>query len=277
MKILILGGTLFLGRYIVESALSKGHEITLFNRGKTNSRLFPEIEKLKGDRDSDLQILKNRKWDVVIDTCGYIPRIVEKSAEILAGNVKLYVFISTISVYKDFSKSGMTEESTLASLDDENNEILNNKTYGALKTHCEEKVIKHFPERNLIIRPGLIIGPHDYSDRFTYWPVRIQQSGEIIIPENTNYPNQFIDVRDLADFVIKSIGNSKIGIFNATGPKDRFSFQKLIDLCVPFAKKKVEFIKISEKFLEDNLHEKNVSLPLLEAKGEWKGIERIYT
>ena len=121
-----------------------------------------------GDRDSDLEVLKGRKWDIVIDTCGYIPRIIEKSAEVLANNVGLYVFISTISVYKDFLKPGINEESPLATLEDESIETLNNETYGALKTHCEERVIKHFPENNLIIRPGLIVGPDDYTDRFTY-------------------------------------------------------------------------------------------------------------
>ncbi|MCK4980136.1 MAG: NAD-dependent epimerase/dehydratase family protein, partial [Candidatus Delongbacteria bacterium] len=276
MKILILGGTLFLGKHIVGSALRDGHEVTLFNRGN-HPELYPEVEKLVGDRDSELDILKGRKWDVVIDTCGYIPRIVEKSAEVLADNVDLYVFISTISVYKDFSKPGITELSELATLEDESDETLNNETYGALKTHCEERVMKHFPENNLIIRPGLIVGPDDYTDRFTYWPVRIQKGFDIIIPENTNYPVQFIDVRDLADFTLKMSENKATGVFNATGPEKRLSFKEFLDHCFPFAEVDIDIdlVKIPEQFLEDSLAEYKAGLPMLEAKGEWAGIEQV--
>jgi len=219
MKILILGGTLFLGRHIIESAVRNGHEVTMFNRGRRNPELFPDVEKIQGDRDSDLAALKGRKWDAVIDTCGYIPRIVERSAEALAGNAETYLFISTISVYKDFSKPGITENSGLAHLENEADETLTNETYGALKAHCEERVKKYFPDNSLIIRPGLIVGPNDYSDRFTYWPVRIKKGGKIIIPRNTDYPIQFIDVRDLADFAVRMIENKRTGTFNATGPK----------------------------------------------------------
>ncbi|HQO09471.1 MAG TPA: NAD-dependent epimerase/dehydratase family protein [Clostridiales bacterium] len=275
MKILVLGGTLFLGKHIVERALKNGHEITLFNRGKHSSELFPETEKIKGDRDSDLEILQGRKWDAVIDTCGYIPRIVEKSAEILSKNVKTYVFISSISAYKDFSKPGINERSKLASLETEDKETLTNETYGALKAHCEARVKKHFPKRNVIIRPGLIVGPDDYSDRFTYWPVRIQKGGNIIIPKTTNYPIQFIDVRDLADFIILLLEKNKTGIFNATGPKNRFTFQELLDICIHFAKKDVNLIKMPGKFLARQLSENDCYLPLEESKGEWAGIEQI--
>jgi 2'-hydroxyisoflavone reductase len=275
MKILVLGGTLFLGKHIVEKAQKNGHEITLFNRGKRNPELFPGIEKIKGDRDSDLEILHKRKWDAVIDTCGYIPRIVEKSAEVLSSNVKTYVFISSISAYKDFSKPGITEKSKLASLELEDEETLTNETYGALKAHCEARVKKHFPKRNLIIRPGLIVGPNDYSDRFTYWPVKIQNGGEIIIPRKTNYPIQFIDVRDLADFIIRSLENKMTGVFNATGPKTRFTFQELLDICIPFAKKDVNLIKIPGKFLAAKFSENDFYLPLEESKGEWAGIEQV--
>lgn len=276
MKILILGGTLFLGKHIVESALREGHEVTLFNRGNRHE-LFPEVEKIVGNRDSDLEVLKGRKWDVVIDTCGYIPRIVEKSAEVLKNNVGLYVFISTISVYKDFSKPGVTEESPLATLEDQSVETLNNETYGALKTHCEERVIKHFPDNNLIIRPGLIVGPDDYTDRFTYWPVRIQKGFNVLVPENTNYPVQFIDVRDLADFAVKLAENNTTGTFNATGPEMKLTFQRFLDQCATFAPidLDLQFVKISDQFLEDSLNEHESNLPMLEAKDEWAGIEQI--
>ncbi|OGI11291.1 MAG: hypothetical protein A2Y40_01290 [Candidatus Margulisbacteria bacterium GWF2_35_9] len=275
MKILILGGTLFLGRHIIESAVRNGHEVTMFNRGKRNPELFPDVEKIQGDRDSDLAALKGRKWDAVIDTCGYIPRIVERSAEALSGNADTYLFISTISVYKDFSKPGITEKSELGRLEDKADETLTNETYGALKAHCEERVKKYFPDNSLIIRPGLIVGPNDYSDRFTYWPVRIKKGGKIIIPQNTDYPIQFIDVRDLADFAVRMLENKRTGTFNATGPKQRFTFQELLDVSISFADKKVEFIKLPDNILEEALTGNNADLPLMEAKGEWEGIEQI--
>lgn len=275
MKILVMGGTLFLGKHIVERALKNGHEITLFNRGKHSPDLFPGIEKIRGDRDSGLDLLKNRKWDAVIDTSGYIPRIVGKSAEFFSKNVKSYVFISSISAYKDFSKPGITERSKLASLETEDKETLTNETYGALKALCEAEVRKHFPKGNIIIRPGLIVGPDDYSDRFTYWPVRIQKGGDIIIPRKTNYPIQFIDVRDLAGFIIRLIENDKKGIFNATGPADRFTFQELLDICIALTEKDVNLIKIPGKFLAGKLSENGCYLPLEESKGDWVGIEQV--
>jgi 2'-hydroxyisoflavone reductase len=275
MKILIIGGTLFLGRHIVESALGNGHEVTLFNRGKRNTDLFPGVEKIKGDRDSDLELLKGRKWDAVIDTCGYIPRIVEKSAQALSENAGTYVFISSISVYKDFSKAGINEEADLLQLENEADETLTNETYGALKTHCEERVLKHFPSNSLIIRPGLIVGPHDYTDRFTYWPVRVKRGGQVIIPDHTDYPIQFIDVRDLADLALRLVESKVTGIFNATGPENEFTFKQLLDACLPFAEKNVEFIGLPEEFLEESLNENGTYLPMSEAKGEWAGIEQV--
>ncbi len=275
MKILIIGGTLFLGRHIVESSLRDGHEVTLFNRGKRNADLFPGVEKIKGDRDSDLELLKGRKWDAVIDTCGYIPRIVEKSAQALSESAGTYVFISSISVYKDFSKAGINEEAELLQLENEADETLTNETYGALKAHCEERVLKHFPQNSLIIRPGLIVGPNDYTDRFTYWPVRVRRGGQVIIPDHTDYPIQFIDVRDLADLALRLVENEVTGIFNAAGPEKKFTFRQLLDACLPFAEKKVEFIGLPEEFLEESLNENGTYLPMSEAKGEWAGIEQV--
>jgi len=277
VKLLVIGGTLFLGRHIVECAVRNGHEVTLFNRSMSNKDIFPELEKIIGDRDKDIGLLKGRKWDAVIDTCGYIPRIVESSTEFLKDNAAVYVFISTISVYTDFSKPGINEESELAKLENEADETLNNETYGPLKTHCEERVRKHFPDNHLIIRPGLIVGPHDYSDRFTYWPVRIQKGWRIIIPENTDYPVQFIDVRDLAEFTISMIEKNSRGIYNATGPEKEMRFQELIDICAQFAAEDIdfEFVRIPDPFLEEKLAQHQAYLPLAEAKGEWAGIEQV--
>ena len=183
MKLLILGGTGFLGPQIVEYALERGHELTLFNRGKTNPQLFPNVEKLQGDRDPDkgegLNALRDRAWDAVIDTSGYVPRIVRASAELLAATVRQYLFVSTLSVYADSDQAGLDETAPVATLDDETNEDVS-RFYGPLKALCEREVQKAFDERATIVRPGLIVGPGDSSDRFTYWPVRIDRGGEVL-------------------------------------------------------------------------------------------------
>lgn len=170
MDILILGGTQFLGRHIAQTALARGHTLTLFNRGRTNPDLFPEIEKLRGDRDDDLAALAGRRWDACVDTCGYVPRIVRASAEALAGAVGHYTFISSISVYDDFTAPDVNEESPVGTLADETVEEITGETYGPLKVLCERAAEAAIPGRTLVIRPGLIVGPNDPSNRFTYWP-----------------------------------------------------------------------------------------------------------
>src|SRR5262245_57295923 len=172
MRILILGGTQFLGPEIVEAAQARGHVLTLFNRGKTNPGLFPDIEKLHGDRDGDLKSLEGRTWDAVIDTSGYVPRIVSMSAKLLAPSVQRYLFISTISVFAEDVKPGTAEDGKLATMEDEKNEEIG-KYYGALKALSEKAAEKEIPGRTWIVRPGLIVGPGDRSDRYTYWPARL--------------------------------------------------------------------------------------------------------
>jgi 2'-hydroxyisoflavone reductase len=198
MNLLILGGTAFLGRHIVESALVQGHTVTLFNRGRTNPDLFPQVETIMGDRKESLDALGRRQWDVVIDTSGYHPNDVCASATWLASHVGRYIFISTISVYADFSQPGIDENAPIARLDDPATATLSNETYGPLKSHCEDVVLEIYGPRSLIIRPGLIVGPHDPTDRFTYWPVRAARGGEILAPEGPQLPVQYIDARDLA-------------------------------------------------------------------------------
>src|SRR5689334_6482369 len=198
MKLLILGGTQFLGRHLIESAIARGHTVTLFNRGQTQPDLFPDIEKLRGDRGGDLASLRNRRWDAVVDTCGYVSHNVGASAELLADAVGLYVFISSISVYSDFSRPGLDESALLSKLGagaTENDG--DSKTYGARKALCEEAVERYLPDRALIIRPGIIVGPHDPLDRFTYWVRRIAKGGEVLAPAPTSAPVQLIDARDL--------------------------------------------------------------------------------
>ena len=200
MDLLILGGTGFLGPHTVRAARSHGHKITLFNRGRTNPQLFPDLTHLRGDRDpktgDGLQALTGRQWDAVIDTSGYVPRLVRASAELLAPNVKQYVFISTISVYADFTKIGIVETDPLGTLDDETVEKITAENQGPLKALCEQAAEAAMPGHVTNVRPGLIVGPGDPTDRFTYWPVRIEHGGEVLAPLPKDAPVQFIDVRD---------------------------------------------------------------------------------
>src|ERR1700736_1211010 len=226
LRILILGGTGFTGPYQIHYALSRGHKVTTFNRGKTHPGETPaEVEQLVGDRNGKLDALKNRQWDVVIDNPTTLPAWVRDAAQLLKGNVDRYVFISTISVYGEV-KQGVDESAPLAKYDgpDPYNETLEAmrasgyKPYGPLKALSEKEAEKWFPGKALIIRPGLIVGPRDETDRFTYWPVRIDRGGEVLAPGNPNDPVQFIDARDLAEWTIRMVESRETGTYNATGP-----------------------------------------------------------
>ena len=230
MRLLILGGTIFLGRHLVDAALAAGHELTLFNRGQHNPELFPEVEKLRGDRDGGLETLKGRRWNAVIDTCGYVPRVVSQSAELLAYAVDRYVFISTISVYADASRPGISEDNPLADPETGTEEITGD-SYGPLKVACEKAVERAFPDRSLIIRPGLIVGPNDPTDRFTYWPVRLHRGGEVLAPEPKSAPAQVIDVRDLAAWTIQMLEREATGVYNATGPARPINMEDMLGEC----------------------------------------------
>lgn len=216
MKALVLGGTKFLGRAFVEAALARGHELTLFNRGETNADLFPEVEQLRGDRTEGLSALAGRAWDAVIDPSGYVPRVVRESAEQLSESGR-YVFVSSISVYPDFDEP-RTEADPTAELGDASADKLapDYSNYGALKALCEAEVERVFGERSLIVRPGLIVGPHDPTGRFTYWAHRLARGGEILAPGPPDRPTQFVDVRDLATWIVDAVENGLSGTFNAT-------------------------------------------------------------
>ncbi len=231
MKLLILGGTAFIGRHLVDAALERGHEVTLFNRGQHNPNLYPAVERLRGDRDGDLTALRGRRWDAVVDTCGYVPRIVRASAEALADAVDHYTFISTISVYPDLSLKDMDEDAPLATLDDPSVEEVTGETYGGLKVLCEATVEQALPGRALIVRPGLIVGPHDPSDRFTYWPHRVAQGGEALAPGRPEYPTQFIDARDLMEWTLQAVERRLTGVYNATGPAYSVTMGGVLDTC----------------------------------------------
>src|SRR3954468_9683164 len=227
LRILILGGTGFTGPYQVRYAVQRGHKVTVFNRGKTHKSELPEgVEQLVGDRNGQLDALKNRKWDVCIDNPTMLPSWVRDAAQILKGNVERYVFISTISVYGDM-KGGPDENAPLAKYEgaDPYKETRDTviasqfKLYGPLKTLSEQEMQKWFPNQSLIIRPGLIVGPGDDTDRFTYWPVRIDRAGEVLAPGEPKDPVQFIDARDLAEWTIRMAENRETGVYNATGPE----------------------------------------------------------
>jgi 2'-hydroxyisoflavone reductase len=179
---LIFGGTVFLGRHLVDAALSQGHEVVLFNRGRTDPELFPQVKKLRGDRDGDLDALGGRSFNVVIDTSGYIPRVVRDSARLLADASEHYVFVSSISVYEDFTDANIDESAATAELEDDVSEDVE-LYYGPLKLACEREVSNAFGDRALIVRPGLIVGPFDPTDRFTYWVTRIAAGGEVLAPD----------------------------------------------------------------------------------------------
>ena len=238
LRILILGGTGFTGPFQVRYAISRGHKVTVFNRGKTHPGELPkEAEQLIGDRNGQLDALKGRKWDACIDIPTTLPVWVRDAAQLLQGNVDRYVFISTISVYSDNSKPGMDESGPLAEYKGADAMKETQQTlaasrfalYGPLKVLSEKEAEKWFPGKALIVRPGLIVGPGDESDRFTYWPVRVDRGGEILAPGSPSDPVQFIDARDLAEWTIRMVEQGTTGTFNATGPKTKLAIGEMLD------------------------------------------------
>jgi len=239
LKILILGGTRFIGLHMTALALARGHTLTYFNRDKTKTDRYREVERIKGDRNGQIDGLRDREWDVVIDNSGYVPRHVRLSAELLAPKVKQYVFTSSISVYPNFSEP-RDESSPVGKLADETVEKVDGETYGPLKALCEQAVLSVMPGRTTIIRPGLIVGPDDNTDRFTYWPARAARGGEFIAPGSPTDPFQVIDARDLAAFTINAIENHVTGTYNLVSNVNDFKFGELTDACVAAAKKQAK-------------------------------------
>ena len=264
LRLLILGGTGFTGPHQVRYALSRGHKVTVFNRGKTHPGELPkEAEQLIGDRNGQLDALKGRTWDVVIDIPTTLPVWVRDVAEILKGNVERYVFISTISVYADNSKPGMDETGVLAKYtgEDSKKETLqtlrasNYRLYGPLKVLAEKEAEKWFPGKTLIIRPGLIVGPGDETDRFTYWPVRVDRGGEVMAPGEPSDSVQFIDARDLAEWTIRMVEQGDTGTYNATGPKLKLSIKEMLDGIKKATKSDARFTWVNADFLAaHNVH-----------------------
>lgn len=250
MTILILGGTEFLGRYLVHAGLARGHRITLFNRGRTNPGLFPEVEKLRGDRNGDLNALKGHKWEAVIDTCGYLSSKVRATAGFLAEAVEHYTFVSSVSVYRDFSQPDMDESGPLEvlannSLEDESND----DSYGARKVLCEKAAEDMMPGRVLSVRAGLIVGPHAGIDRFPYWVRRIARGGEVLAPGHPETPVQLIDVRDLAHWMVCMAEKRTTGILNATGPRHVLTFGGMLEACAAASGSDAKVTWVPEDFL----------------------------
>ncbi|MFD1019280.1 SDR family oxidoreductase [Thalassobacillus hwangdonensis] len=268
MKVLILGGTVFVGRHIVEQALERGHEVTLFNRGKTNNDLFPEVEKLIGDRDDKLKSLEGRQWDVVIDTTGYVPRIVEQSAKLLKDHVKKYVFVSTISVYKDYKEKYLSEDYPKGEWDATTEEVTGG-TYGPMKFECERRLQEILsPGQLTVVRPGLIVGPNDPTDRFSYWVDRYNRGGEILVPDLQDQPIQVIDVRDLASWMIALAESGETGTYNATGYDESPSWNDFLESLKKASSSNVTEVKVDpEKLLKTDVRP-FVDIPLWIPKSE---------
>src|SRR4051794_40724893 len=243
MNLLVLGGTSFVGRAIVEDAIASGHTVTLFSRGKTGTDLFPDLERRIGDRDTgDYAALADGQWDAVLDVTGYVPRHVAQAADALGDRIGRYLFISTGSVYdRTGASDGMTED-TARLAPERGTEEITGETYGPLKVACEDDVLSRFGERATIVRPGIVAGPHDPTDRFTYWVRRAAAGGRAALPGRPEQPVQVVDSRDLARLAVGLVEQDKPGIYNAVGPADAVTLDELIRVCAKAAGSDVEVV-----------------------------------
>jgi 2'-hydroxyisoflavone reductase len=249
MKLLVLGGTQFVGRHLVEAALARGHEVTLFHRGEHGAHLFPELERVRGDRERDLGALAGRSWDAVLDTSAYVPRVARIAAEALRDAAELYLFVSTVSVYDTGAPLPLREDSPLTGLDDPDTEEVNGDTYGGLKVLCERPVEEALPGRTLVVRPGLIVGPDDYTDRFPYWPRRVAEGGEVLAPGDPGRFWQFVDVRDLGAWMVRMVEAGRTGRFNVDGPRRAWTVGEVLATCREVSGSGAELTWVPEDFL----------------------------
>lgn len=288
MQLLILGGTRFVGRHLVERALAEGHEVTLFNRNRSAPDLFPQVEVVRGDRVQDVSGLKGRTWDAVIDTSAYTPATVRRSAERLQDAAQHYTLISTVSVYRDFAQLQMDESAPLGSLDEaavraaeraeRSGQGVGSEAYGPLKARCEAVVEALFPGRSLIVRPGLIVGPHDYTDRFTYWVRRVGLAGRgwadaVLAPGRPERRVQFIDARDLAAWTVRATVDRVTGAFNATGPDDPLTMGTLLETCRETLRPNAELVWVADDVLLEQGLSAGELMPWhpVEAMPGWEG------
>lgn len=266
MKILIIGGTKFLGRHLVNAALQNNHEVTLFNRGKKYAdEEIANVEQIHGDRNFDLEKLNGKSWNACIDTCGYLPQTVKSSAEFLADKVNQYVFVSSASVYPETPEPNYDESTKTAKLSEEQQKAVEKidpkseltgaalgENYGALKKLCEEVAENAMPNRVLIVRAGMIVGAFDSTDRFTYWVMRVSKGGKILAPGTPENFVQLIDARDLSEWIVKMIEENENGIFNATGKPFELDFGKMLNAIKVATESDAEFVWADEKYLTEN-------------------------
>jgi 2'-hydroxyisoflavone reductase len=254
-SILMLGGTGFLGPQTVEAAVKRGHTVTLFNRGKTRPGLFPDLEKLQGDREvNDYKALEGRTWDAVVDTSANVPRWVNEAAAVLGNKIGHYVYVSSVSVYPDLSRPGTDESAPVATLPDGTDpkvETITGETFGPLKALSEKAAEAAMPGRVAVVRPGLIVGPDDPTDRFTYWPVRVARGGEVLAPGSPDDPIQLIDVRDLGAFLVTLIESQARGTFNALGPAETLTLARMLEACKTASHSDATFTYAPVDFLEE--------------------------
>ena len=263
MRTLVLGGTVFLGRHVIEACVAAGHDVTMLTRGLTQPHLFPDVDRVRADRDGGLGVIADRRWDAVIDTCGFVPRVVRQS---LALRFDRYVFVSSVSAYADLSRPNDESSATLPDPDDEDV----GAHYGELKAACERVVSSHLG--GIVVRPGLIVGPHDPTGRFTYWPVRLAEGGDVLAPEPASAPMQVIDVRDLAAFALRCIEQRTLGIYNLVSPTHTFTMGGLLDSCVAAAKSDAAVTWVPAKFLAEQKVEGWSDMPVwVDAVGDEAG------
>lgn len=272
LRVLILGGTGFIGPHFVAVLRGAGHKLTLFNRGKRNPGLFPDVEALTGDRDGKIDALKNRDWDVVIDDSGYVPRMVKLTADLLKDHVQHYIFVSSISAYADLATPGIDEDYKLAVLKDPTSETIGDSSYGGLKALCEQVVEKTYGTRCAIIRPTYIVGPGDTSDRFTYWPARVARGGEMLVPGSPTDPIQFIDVRDLAAFMLLCVEQRTAGRYNACNPPGAITMGDLLETSKRLTTSDARFVWASPEFLQEQKALESGEIPIWSPTvGEYAG------
>lgn len=275
LRILILGGTGFIGPHFVRTLRDRGHVLTLFNRGKRNPGLFPDVETLIGDRNGPIDALRNRDWDVVIDDSGYLPKQVRLTTQLLEGRVPYYLFISSISAYADFKSTSIDENYPLAKLANPDSENIA-EDYGALKAACEQIVIDAYGKHSAIVRPTYIVGPGDHTDRFTYWPVRVSRGGEMLAPGSAGDPVQFIDVRDLADFVRVCVEARVAGRYNACNPPRSVTMGELLDTSKRISGADTTFVWVSPEFLDAQKLLDSNEIPIwAPAHGDWAGFSQV--
>lgn len=280
MNILILGGTRFLGRHLVEVCEKRGHTVTLFNRGKSGNTVFPNVETIVGDRLKDTDLLKGRTWDCVIDTCGYTPNDVTLTAEALKDTVQNYIYISSISVYEnpDNEPIGFTEDIPLNQITDEQLDKVNKlkrgegssaatfmELYGPLKAASEKAVQEVMDGKSLILRPGLLVGPYDYTERFSYWLKRVEKGGVMLAPPKDR-PIRFVDTKDFSTWIITIAENNTHGVYHVGG-KPEVTFGELIETAIEYSKSDVQVVWADEEFLQKENVQPWGDLPIWLPKG----------